>query len=450
MARQYKNLEIQKARIVTGTGLFVFCHQSEAPSKLSALPAISWHLPLVQCASFICFLGNTRAVNPANTSFLRFFPWALALSSLLLCSISHAKTVQNIYDVSVLVPDQTSTARKEALQDAMLTVLVRVSGKASPEKDNPTIQRALKRSESYVQQFSYSSSDVVETIESEEGETVEQAMVQLNARFGKSAISQLLRDAGLPIWSSNRPSVLVWAVVDHPSGRSFLQQYEKGEGEEALTEVMQQRGLPLQSPRYDTQDRMQVTSSALWQEDEAKIVAASKRYAPDSILFGRVALTSSGKWIGNWQYIFQEQTYPINTTPNSLESFVADGVDGVVNILSQRYAINTLQAGENILLEVGGIQSFEDYTHITKHLESLEPVNHVLVSRVSGEYVYYQLAAEGGVTLLQELINLGGVLKEVEDPSTTEEPDNAEPPALIDDESETDFGTTVLRYRPSL
>ena len=45
----------------------------------------------------------------------------------------------------------------------------------------------------------------------------------------------LLNGAGQPVWGSNRPSVLVWSVVDEDRTRRFL----SGSEREPLVDVMQ-------------------------------------------------------------------------------------------------------------------------------------------------------------------------------------------------------------------
>lgn len=389
-------------------------------------------------------------------------------SSFLACAIllaisapSHSTLMENLYEVNILVADQSQSVRNKALQKALLQVLVRISGSTQPARNNPVIKRAMRKSERYLQQFSYSSSEEVKIITAADGSTEEQPRVQLNALFSKPAINRLLREAGLPIWSSNRPSVLVWAVIDHPKGRSFLQQYTETtdpdmtepdiKAGELLAEAMEARGLPLQNPQYDVQDRMLVDSSTLWQQNQARIIQASERYKADSILFGRIAKTTTGKWLGNWHYIFQGQTHTIDTEPTDLTDFISDGVAGVVSILVQRYAIDPLETADAYVLEVSGVKSFADYAKLNQHLANLEPVNAVTVQKVSGEYIYYRLEADGGLTLLEELIALGGLLEKAGidfQPDSAADSPSTSPDDPINEETVTESASPlILPYR---
>ena len=95
-------------------------------------------------------------------------------------------------------------------------VLVRVSGRVDIV-EHPLVAAALRTPENYYTEFSY------QTIESG---GVMRAFgpypQKMQIRFEPSLISDLLRLAGLPVWGSNRPSVLFgWLAVPEQSERSL-------------------------------------------------------------------------------------------------------------------------------------------------------------------------------------------------------------------------------------
>ncbi len=320
-----------------------------------------------------------------------------------------SETVENLYEVEMLVVDQSETARREAVAEGLLAVLVKISGRLDVAQ-NPEVQRAQRSSERYMLEFSYGSSDKVTEIEID-GQLVLQPMIGLKVGYSRQAISGLLRTAGLPIWSSNRPVVLPWVVIDKGGQRQFLNSLNSPDIQNFMQEEFSRRGLPEITPLFDLEDQLSLDAHKVWQLDMASIQSASGRYQSDAVLVGRVAETSAGQYRGNWNFLFQEQTYVIDARTASLEDFVREGIDGVVQVLSQRYAINTLGTEGMIYLEVSGVSSFSDYAQITRHLSDLEPVNAVHIQEVSGQWVRYEVTADGGLKLFQELVELGGLLK---------------------------------------
>jgi hypothetical protein len=111
-----------------------------------------------------------------------------------------AQAAASLYQVDVPVADQSPGARQQAARDGLAIVLSRLTGVARMP-DDPRVRRALGNPDPYYVQFSY-----------QPGAAPGQLMVRL--QFSPPALFQLIRETGLPIWPSNRPAVLVWALVD--------------------------------------------------------------------------------------------------------------------------------------------------------------------------------------------------------------------------------------------
>jgi hypothetical protein len=134
-----------------------------------------------------------------------------------------------LYQVDVRVADQSPTARQQAARDGLAIVLSRVTGIASVP-DDPRVRRALGNPDPYYVQFSY-----------QRGTASGELLVRL--QFSASALFQLIRETGLPIWPSNRPAVLAWALVDE-GGVLRIPPAESGDPvERAMQERAAERGL---------------------------------------------------------------------------------------------------------------------------------------------------------------------------------------------------------------
>ena len=113
-----------------------------------------------------------------------------------------------LYEVDVPVADQSPTARVAGSRAALQGVLTRLTGlKTLPA--NARVAAALATPERYYTQFGY-----------QPGAT--SGELRLRVQFSPQTLIPLIREAGLPIWPTNRPTVLGWVVVDEGEGRRQL------------------------------------------------------------------------------------------------------------------------------------------------------------------------------------------------------------------------------------
>ena len=330
-----------------------------------------------------------------------FCVWLLAMPL-------HADVVHNLYRAKVEVADRSEANREDAFRRAMVQVIRKVTGSQYPER-NPVISSALRRSKNYLQDFSYSTSQPAAG-EAAGTETARET-TWLDAGFSSDGITTLVRSAGLPVWSSNRPDILVWLVLDDAGRRQFVALTD-GLSYDEFERQMNSWGLPLVTPVMDLQDQIAASVNTLWELDEQAIMAASDRYEADSVLVGRMAKTSNGQYRGSWHYFFQQENLQLEARSPDMAGFFRQGVDGVVNFLSSRYAIDHRDNRAATLMTVSNITDFRAYSRTLSFLEGLEPVRQVEVKAVQGDTLQLELFVEGRMELLQELIVLGGLLQQ--------------------------------------
>jgi hypothetical protein len=317
-----------------------------------------------------------------------------ALLALLGAGNSQALLVANLHSATVPVADQSSKALSTAARQGLAEVLVKVSGSRQLLK-NPEIVAALGQSRSHVQQYYYV-----------RGET-SAAELLVRVDFDGAFVTDLVRKAGAPIWTANRPVVLAWVVLDGEQGKQFVSWDSTPVQAQLLVDAFARRGVPVQFPVFDLNDMTAVSAENVWRLDRTAIEAASARYNVQDVIAGRLAGPSGGKSAGNWSYFYQGGRVNRSATVPDLQAFLRTGAGIVAGEMSARYALLPTTGGEGeIHMLVTGVSSYVDYAAIVRWLEDLELVEHVNIRRVRGEQIELQLQAQVDASQLAGLIEL--------------------------------------------
>jgi len=339
---------------------------------------------------------------------VRCFAWVLwqALGLALMAGVSYAETVDRLYEARVPVVDQSEKERRLALAAALDHVLVRASGQSLAALQANTILLSQRsKAEDYLQEYRYRSM-------TEEGAAASPAL-ELTAQFAPEAIRPLLARAGLPLWPRNRPTVLAWWQVEEQSQRRLLG--------DSLRREAEQRGLPMVLPMNDLQDKL--LQDGLWQFDPEAIARMGERYGVSTLLVGRATGSLSTGWQGQWLFYFQGEKINIPAATEvgipapwlkgeTLEDLEKAGIDGVVARLVQHYGIDLAGSSRRAALVVSGIRTFEDYSQLFRHLQSLEAVRTVSLLKAENQVLTYELVFDGQLAVLQELLGLSAILRE--------------------------------------
>ena len=318
-----------------------------------------------------------------------------------------AVTLENLYQAEVLTDSQSDAQRRIDASEGLLQVLKRVSGRSEILR-NPIIVAALKTPEQYYSEFSYARVDAaktetgVEPVPDSQG-TVAQRQV-MRIRFAPSLIAKILREADLPVWGSNRPSVLSWMAIDDESGRQVLGEANESLFSKTLTQVAQARGVPLLLPLWDLEDSRGVSSSEIWGRFLGRIEAASQRYSPDKILVFRAEPEFSNQWRGDWS-LGEGGQWRSGTVYGETQAQLATSlVAALASVLSEQYAVTSTRS--EVLLTVEGITEIQDYAEVSRYLEGLTQVMSVQPVRVLSDMIEFKLRSEGEVQQIIDVIAL--------------------------------------------
>ena len=321
----------------------------------------------------------------------------------MLPATAFALKVQGLYEAEVPVIDQQLENRRVAIKTALQLVLVKLTGdRFAPGRT--ALQPVMQASDNYVQQFRYRQLN-----KGSEGAEIE---LRLWVRFDSVTLNSKLRQLGMPVWGQERPSTLVWLVLQNETGRHLVNMEEHGDIISVVDKRARMRGITLLFPLIDLEDTSRLRASDIWGGFQDAILGASRRYQADAILTGSISSTLSGIWEGRWVSYLEGQ---MNTwfTEGDLRDVVLDeGIDGMVDNLASRFTRSS-SGVETVSIAVGDIFSTEHYAKTLKYLESLSSVAEVRVTEVIPGKVTFLLTAHGGGLAVTQAIELGNTLEAI-------------------------------------
>jgi len=306
--------------------------------------------------------------------------------------------VDDLYVAEVLVADESPRQLKKAARAGLLQVLVRVSGTLKVEESS-LVRSSLRNPTAYYYQYSYETTDHALLL----GESEVNAKV-LRLHFEPSAIARLLRDANLPIWGNNRPSVLLWVAVNEGQSRRMLGEADSSEVVAVLVDQARLRGLPVTFPILDIEDASQVSAAEVWGAFLERIDGASDRYNPDSVLTARIHNEQGERWSSRWSYRTAEAWESLESTGYSSDELVRGMVNQLADELAGRFALGSSRA--RIRLKVENVGGVPQYAAVTRYLEELTPVVSSSIVALEGDIAEFELETEGQYLQLIEIIKL--------------------------------------------
>ena len=369
-----------------------------------------------------------------------------------------AVEIAGLYDAQVEVVDRASQTFRGATQDALAEVIVRVSGD-SRAIESPDIVAALSKPDRYLLQFGYeklppresrltgagTGSLFSETLllgSNEEFEALPELLLKL--QFDERAINQLLRRAGLPIWASSRPEVLLWLGAEQNGQRQLVSPSSTINLSDALLKEGERRGLPLSMPIYDLQDQAVVSIGDIWGLFTDRLIEASNRYPSTGILMAKVYQNNDGQWQGSWVLHVEGRSEWFDSQGANADDAIAQAIDWAADQMAARFAI--LASGDDsdaVELQITGIDQLRSYAQVSEYLDGLVAIRRVEMKAIQGGKLTFQVYLESDKEQFQQALRLddrlgflGESLKEqggIEQPSTV----NALHQSKLDDQDDT-------------
>lgn len=309
-----------------------------------------------------------------------------------------AKT--NFMTTDVPVADYSKQALQTSLQEALSQVLVKVSGNPSV-MTLPQVQNELQHINSMVSAYSYDNNLATDG----------KPGLSLKVAFNDHSIKRLLRSAGQPVWSADRPTTLVWLQVQHQNGDVDMiapSGVADSPLASALNQDAQARGLTLMFPMFDLEDQSNMGSERRGQGlNVSQIQQASSRYHVMSMLAG-VVHEVGGHWQADWLYILDGAPIRWQDEADSPQALAAQAVNELAgSMISQLAMASPEQSEATVILHVRGIDDLSQYAMVQDYLQGLNPVTKVSLETVDPDELVLRVRFQGQLNELKRSIQSG-------------------------------------------
>ena len=291
-------------------------------------------------------------------------------------------TRAEMYQATAPVADRSEAAQTAAFQNAMRTVLIRVTGRRNADED-PALSTLVNNARRYVQQYRSAPDS------------------QLWVTFDGPAIERWLTQNGQPLWGHERPTTLMLVGVQTgPQSGSVVSTEESSELKTAIDAAAAARGLPLVWPSGAEQQKFHIDYASVSSGSPSTFAEVARRMGSDGVLVGRASSASANANV-RWTHLFQDRSSEYSGT--------LEGVNRTADLYAGMFAASGAVVPVDI--EVSGLNDLRDYASLESYLESLTFISHVSVESLSGDTVRFRLTTRGGLDSLQRALSLNGRLQ---------------------------------------
>ena len=334
-----------------------------------------------------------------------------------------AEVVPWLYDGEAAVASQSDADRRRGAGVALAEVLGRVTGfRELPF--SPAVDAAIRDPEQYYVRYGFARREPAA-----DGGAGFQTYLEIP--FEQRTLLDLLRRSALPVWSADRPATLVWVVLQRNADRCVVSATTLDPRVEEAADIIstmhraaRRRGIELVFPLMDLEDRG-LSTTDLWGRFWTPILRASRRYATDIVLLGRVQADSDGGWSSGWEIEWtngdNELAAAFAHRGRSAPAAAGEAVHRLADALAQRFAVRGGDL-DAIALTVRGARTVRAYGALLDYLKSREYIDRVDVSAVEADALHLELHSRSGRDQLLELLLMGGYLSASRTVSSTRAP----------------------------
>ena len=289
-----------------------------------------------------------------------------------------------LYDVELLVADESSGERQKAFATGLDEVFIRVSG-------DSIIMDKIKRPDasSYVKQFHYS--PVEEPRPGEDGNLL---AYRLYVQYNGSMVERNLREQKFPVWSELRPEVAVWLAVYDGRNEYVLRDTDESLIKASTEAAMTRRGVPERWPLYDATDRRLLSIADIRGGFDDAIHAASRRYTIGPALSASLRWNGT-TWQSSWNLILQGETRHWSIDGDDYESLISRAIDRAADAMGQVYAVSDIDASRQLAvlrLDIQSVDNIDKYRRVEDYLGKLPAVDKVLPVGIDGSHVRFDVS----------------------------------------------------------
>ena len=325
----------------------------------------------------------------------------VALTSIVLVQ---AAEVSKLEEADIAVSSRANDVKNNALKEALAAVFLKNSGSPSVVL-NPLIKAQINDPEVILTQYGYFEQN---------GE------LMLKASFDHQRVVAKLREAGLPVWGSQRPLTLMWLTVDENAEPSILADASLSDIRDDLNQESANKGIPIMLPIMDLDDVMGVTVNDVRGGFTDVVFVASARYQSDYFAIANI------ENLGN-RVMFSIKLFNKTRTNGVLQPLVAQqgeatdnqqAVKRMMSILADyhisQYAIAS--TGSNVATEVSfsGLNTMSQMVNIEAYLRQLSAIKSIRLHSFKGSTATFNLELYSNVDDLQRLLDIDSRLSKLD------------------------------------
>lgn len=315
-------------------------------------------------------------------------------------SVVYAVDKGNLYQGEVVVPSQSEADRNEAIPEALIQVLQKLSGQREMPF-SPALDSALDNAGRSLLSFQYLYVDRT----GPDGDITRE--LRLLAQFMQADIDRIVQQAGLPRWQQERPAVQIWVVIDNGRERE-LKPVEYGYAWQSMVDIASMRGLPVSWPELDEEEIQLIDLSLVWGGFTDYLV---ERGAPADGVVIVAARREGSVWVLRWNLAIGKQSWNWRNTDQELMFALAQGIHHMSN---QVAAVNTIAASEqdawSVDVTISALNNARDYVDCLEYLQNLSLVTAVEILAANPGQVNFRLQLNASSEHLSAAFDRGSVL----------------------------------------
>jgi hypothetical protein len=307
----------------------------------------------------------------------------LFIFSLVFVSTVEASYVDSLYNVDILVADESVDVREQAFQRGLDEIFIRIAGDSiiMDKLKSPVPSR-------YIKLFSYE--PVTEPVTGERGELL---TYHLKIQYNGSLMEKFLLDNGFPVWGEHRPDVVIWLAVRDGSNEYVLKDGDQSRLKTIVDTALTRRGIPERWPLFDNKDKKIITVADIRGGFKDPVIKASKRYSRGPALTG--SLIWNGKeWQSSWSLILESGNRHWSLVGEDYNKLLNKAVDQAADALGVAFAITDASNKQNLVtiqMDIQGVTSIEKYQHVESYLSDLSSVTLLRPLKVDGQSATFEL-----------------------------------------------------------
>jgi len=328
---------------------------------------------------------------------------------MLITNMSHASSLNNLYQGQMEVSDQSRRSRDKAVPVIFEQVLVKVSGQSKITL-NPVIKKSLRSALSFATEFSFEIVDGAPT---------------LTVKFNESLVDDLLKSNKITIWDVRRPSVMLWMVYeDELNARQLLSTQSIETLVSTVKKSAAKRGLPLLLPIWDLEDQMSVSTADIWGQFEDKVSIANSRYQSDFMILAKVSshgITQQVSWsvfkMSNAVDIFGKSPSLIAMTghdeTDNIDQAIAQIISQSTDYFASQYSVDTSEDESDLSISVINVKTLTMYAKIRDYLTSIKAVDNVVLVKNQSNNYQFKIDLLGSKKSFLDIISLDKKLSRI-------------------------------------